>query len=98
MSALDINTLIAAAAEAPAKAGASNRGSYRWATLWPVASRLRAKGYSWDDVIDWLVEQGAVGDDDRDRAKNAFWQLACRRRRKNQTNNDNNHVPRTSND
>ena len=89
MPAPDINALIAAAADAPAKAGSARRGPYRWATLWPAASRLRAKGYSWDDVLDWLVQQGAVDDPDRDRAKNAFWQLACRRRRRTQNNNDN---------
>jgi len=77
----DIERLVALAESAPPMARPPRQG-FRWAALWPVVERLRGRGFTYDEAISWLVEQGAMEEKDRERARTAFWQIAFRRRRR----------------
>jgi|GEM_PF-4497299 len=50
-----------------------------WAPLYPVYARLRANGYSRDDALDWMVQQGAIAAEHKTKALNALKTLAVRR-------------------
>lgn len=77
----DIDTLLAAAAKAPRPTRRPQHAA-RWARLWPVVTTLRGRGYTYDQAISWLVDNGAMTEAERPRARNAFWQMQHRRNRR----------------
>lgn len=74
---MKVNELLKEAAQA--KPNQSVRG--RWTQIYSVFEKLREQGFSVSAAMDWLVQKGAVPEQQRKKAQNAFMQLGVRRRR-----------------
>ena len=77
--------LLSKAQTVPLEASARPR---RWAKLWPVYETLRARGLSCQRAVDWLIREGAISLDERERALNAFHIHATRRNKKSRAQAD----------
>ncbi len=54
----------------------------KWAKLWPVYQTLRSRGMSCVRAVEWLITEGAVAEEEKERAINAFHIHATRRNKK----------------
>jgi hypothetical protein len=75
----DTDLLLARAEAAEPENSARPR---RWVRLWPVYEALRARGFSCQRAVQWLISEGAVSHAEQARALNAFHILSSRRNRR----------------
>lgn len=57
----------------------TRRKEFRWANLWPVFSRLRSRGFTVKEAIQWLHEHNQIAKQDFQKAENAFQGIATRK-------------------
>lgn len=53
----------------------------RWSTLWPVYAELRGRGFTIREAVDWLIQEGAVKQEDRKKAEYGLPMVNSRRRK-----------------
>lgn len=51
----------------------------KWAPIYRVYAKLLANGYTRSDALEWLVREGAVPSEDKERAFYAFKSMTVRR-------------------
>jgi hypothetical protein len=77
----DIDELLSKAQRAKPEKAASYG---KWAKLWPVYSALRDNGFSAQEAIQWLANEGQIEPGEEARAIGAFNMLKVRKRRRRQ--------------
>jgi hypothetical protein len=53
----------------------------RWSTLWPVYAELRGRGFTIREAVHWLIQEGAVKQEDRKKAEYGLPMVNSRRRK-----------------
>lgn len=53
----------------------------RWSTLWPVYAELRGRGFTIREAVHWLIQEGAIKQEDRKKAEYGLPMVNSRRRK-----------------